>query len=122
MVLYHWPEKRNWACLAGPYYVLDKDLKKNILIVTKNEKDLLKKELLVKNVNWISGKDTEIAFENKSQNPLSPRSRFWLKYTKHEIPRIQKPTIRKVPTCHHSRPVSGFLFKDQELLGGGIIC
>jgi len=39
-----------------PYYVLDKDIKKNILIITNNEKDLYKKELVVKNLNWISGK------------------------------------------------------------------
>jgi tRNA-uridine 2-sulfurtransferase len=37
-----------------PYYVVDKDFKNNILIVSKNKKDLLKKELIAKNINWIS--------------------------------------------------------------------
>ncbi len=39
---------------GGPYYVMDKNIKKNILIVTKNQKDLFKKELFVKNINWIA--------------------------------------------------------------------
>jgi len=38
-----------------PYYVLDKDFKKNLLIVTQNEKDLYKKELIAKEVNWVAG-------------------------------------------------------------------
>lgn len=41
---------------GGPYYVLDKDVKKNILIVTKNEKNLLKKELTATNLSWLLGK------------------------------------------------------------------
>ena len=38
---------------GGPYYILDKDMKKNTLIVSKNEKDLYKKELRFKEANWI---------------------------------------------------------------------
>jgi len=39
----------------GPYYVVDKDLKKNILIVTNDEKDLalFRKNMEVRKVNWI---------------------------------------------------------------------
>jgi len=39
-----------------PLYVLKKDIRKNILIVTENKKDLESKELTVKDINWISGK------------------------------------------------------------------
>ena len=66
---------------GGPYYVLDKDLKTtthpppsrpkggplNLLIVTKNEKDLLKKELICKNVNWISGKEPKLPLKIKAK-------------------------------------------------------
>jgi len=45
------------AWRAGdPVYVIKKDFKNNALIVSKSNKDLLRKEMLVKNVNWISGK------------------------------------------------------------------
>ena len=40
----------------GPFYVVKKDFKKNTLIVSKNERDLLQKKLIIKNVNWISSK------------------------------------------------------------------
>lgn len=36
----------------GPYYVIQKDFKRNTLVVG-NEKDLFKSELKIKNVNWI---------------------------------------------------------------------
>lgn len=52
---------------GGPYYVLDKNLKKNLLVVTKNEKDLYKKELIVKNVNWISGKEPRLPMKVKAK-------------------------------------------------------
>ena len=42
---------------GGPFYVLEKNLKKNYLVVTNNEKDLYKKEIELKKVNWISGKE-----------------------------------------------------------------
>jgi len=48
---------------GGPYYVLDKDLKKNLLIVTKNEKDLYKKELIAKNVNWIRAPSNRLVLD-----------------------------------------------------------
>jgi tRNA-specific 2-thiouridylase len=44
----------------GPYFVLDKDVKKNLLIVTQDEKDLYKKEMAAKDVNWILGKSPKL--------------------------------------------------------------
>lgn len=38
---------------TGPYYVVKKNFKKNALIVSNSQKDLLKKEMMVKNVNWL---------------------------------------------------------------------
>ena len=35
-----------------PLYVVAKDYKKNVLIVSENEKDLLKKEIIIEKVNW----------------------------------------------------------------------
>jgi len=40
---------------GGPYYVLRKDTKNNELVVTENEKDLFKKELVIKDAKWILG-------------------------------------------------------------------
>ncbi len=41
----------------GPYFVVDKDIKKNILIVAKEgEKELFKDNIKVSDINWITGK------------------------------------------------------------------
>ncbi len=47
-------QRKGIGLAGGPYYVLDKNIKKNLLIVTKKEKDLNRKELLVKEVNWLT--------------------------------------------------------------------
>lgn len=52
---------------AKPFYVLDKEVKKNILIVTQNEKELYKKELIVKEVNWISTKPQKFPLKVKAK-------------------------------------------------------
>ena len=49
----------------GPFYVVKKDAKKNILYVSNNEKDLLQKEMMVKNVNWLSGQRPKLPLKCK---------------------------------------------------------
>ena len=39
---------------GGPYFVLNKDVKKNIVVVTKNQDDLRKQELYMRDMNWFS--------------------------------------------------------------------
>jgi tRNA-specific 2-thiouridylase len=105
---------------GGPYWVLDKDLKKNYLIVTKNEKDLYKKELMCKNVNWISGIEPKL--------PLKVKAKIRYRH---------KPASAIINGCFRSKVYSlkfkvaqraitpgqsVVFYKGQELLGGGIIC
>lgn len=49
-------QRKGIGLAGGPYYVLNKNMKKNVLIVTKKEKDLYKKEMSVKSINWITEK------------------------------------------------------------------
>ena len=103
---------------GGPYYVLDKDLKRNRLVVTKNEKDLLKKELIAKSVSWISITPPKF--------PLKIKAKIRYRHN----PALA--TIYKLSTTHYKlifdnpqRAVtpgqSVVFFKGKELLGGGII-
>ncbi len=46
-------QRKGIKLAGGPYWVLDKDQKRNSLIVTRNERDLYKKELVCEKVNWI---------------------------------------------------------------------
>ena len=114
---------------GGPFYVLDKDLKKNYLIVTRNEKDLLKKELLVKDVNWILGKAHRLrqGFGGQAKFPLEIKAkiRYRHKAASARIYNIQN-TKYKIFFDKPQRAItsgqSAVLYSGQELLGGGIIC
>ena len=105
---------------GGPYYVLDKDLKKNLLIVTKNEKDLLKKELICQNVNWISGKIPEFPLKVKAKiryrHQLAPATLTYHPKSKTHHLAFEKSQRAITPGQ------SVVFYRGQELLGGGIIC
>ena len=113
---------------GGPFYVLDKDLKKNYLIVTRNEKDLLKKELLVKDVNWISGQAPRLrrGFGEQAKLPLKIKAK--IRY-RHQAAPAKIYKIRndryKILFDKSQRAItpgqSVVFYRGQELLGGGII-
>ncbi len=49
----------------GPFYVLDFNLKKNVLIVTKNKRDLYKKEIIISSTHFISNKKPKKSIKTK---------------------------------------------------------
>jgi tRNA-specific 2-thiouridylase len=113
-------QRKGINCPGGPFYVLDKNLKKNILIVTKNEKDLYKKEVILKGVNWVSGK--------KPKLPLKIRAK--IRYRHQPAPAVitKNPNARTY-TLKFNKPQravtpgqSAVFYEGQEVLGGGIIC
>jgi len=119
------------ASAGKPYYVLDKDLKKNLLIVTKNEKNLLKKELICKNVNWISGKEPKLPLKIKAKiryrhlaspatiyHPEGKPSASYGAGLKSNIYHLKFEKSQRAITPGQSV----VFYKGQELLGGGIIC
>ena len=103
---------------GGPYYVLDKKVKENSLIVTKNEKDLYKKDLVCKNVNWILGKEPKIPLKIKA------KIRYKSKMSLATIYKLDKETYKLVFTKPQRAITPGqsvVFYKDQEVLGGGTI-
>jgi len=53
--LYTIGQRKGIGLAGGPWYVVRLDKKNNTLWVSKDEKDILNKEFVVKKVNWISG-------------------------------------------------------------------
>jgi len=113
---------------GGPYFVLDKDLKKNLLIVTKNERDLLKKELICKKVNWISGEEPKLPLKIKAKiryrSQLASATIYHLKpKTYHLIFDKPQRSITPGQSVVFYSPAEDSAKEDtgQELLGGGII-
>lgn len=105
----------------GPYFVLEKDLENNVLFVTKNEKDLFKKELIAKSVNWFQGKTPKLPLrvKVKIRYRTTPVPALLTKTQKGLLPftliKFDKPQRAITPGQ------SAVFYKNQELLGGGII-
>ncbi len=102
---------------SGPYFTLGKDLKKNELIVTNDEKRLNSREFKVTRVNWI----------NQEINlPLS--AKVQIRYHADKFPAIierEKSGSFIVKTKKPLRAVtpgqSAVFYRRNEILGGGII-
>ena len=103
----------------GPFYVVGKNLKKNQLIVSQNEKDLYKKEIILKNVNWLlkprpklpQKVRTKIRYRHKMALGVisqMPNRKYKLKFNK----------AQRAVTCGQS----AVFYRRDRLLGGGIIC
>lgn len=101
-----------------PYYVVAKDIKKNVLIVSNNERELLQEELVAKNVNWISGKEPSL--------PLNVEAK--IRYRSELIPAVVSKiqnTRYKIRFSKKQRAItpgqSVVFYRKKELIGGGII-
>jgi len=111
-------QRRGLEIPQGPYYVVGKDFKKNILIVSKNQKDLNKKELIAKNVNWISGKEPKLPLKAKV------KIRYRTKAADAVICKLPTTNYKLIFTKPQKAITPGqsvVFYKGRELLGGGVI-
>jgi tRNA-specific 2-thiouridylase len=105
----------------GPYYVLEKELKENCLIVSKDKKDLLKEGLTCSSLNWISGKEPSFPLKvmmktRYNQNLFS----VVLKKEKNEVRAVFNKK-QEVSAPGQSAVFYSLFRKDLEMIGGGII-
>jgi tRNA-specific 2-thiouridylase len=120
LVFYTIGQRKGIGLSGGPYWVLGKNFKKNSLVVTKNERDLYQKELVVKNVNWISGKEPSLPLKAmvKVRYRQRPALALITKNLKSSTYNLKFPRPQRAVTPGQS----AVFYKDSELLGGGIIC
>ncbi len=111
-------QRKGVGVSGGPYYVLKKDIKKNLLIVTKQLRDLNRKEFSVKKVNWLSSEKFDMSLKVKAQ----------IRYrhpAKSAIIQIKKNSRNKVVFVTPQRAITSgqsvVFYRGQELLGGGVI-
>lgn len=104
---------------GGPFYVSGKDLMKNHLIISKQEKDLLRKDLVMRNINWISGKEPKLPAK------ISAKIRYRHDASPAVVSRIPKSKIYSLKFKTPQRAItpgqSAVFYNGRELLGGGTI-
>jgi len=133
---------------TGPYYVIKKDIKKNLLVVSNDRDDpmLYSKELIVSDVNWISGEEPNLPLKLKvriryrhnavegvihakvhEKEPVSAESyglsrRAKADKAKHESTRNRVYLVKFKEAQRAVTPgQSAVFYKGKEVLGGGII-
>lgn len=109
-------QRRGLEIPQGPYYVVSKDPKKNVLVVSKDKNDLLQREFMAKDVNWILTQrlpvNAEIKIRYKSNLVKAKVSSFG----KNKVKVIFQ---KKQPAVTPGQ--SAVFYKKEELLGGGVI-
>lgn len=102
---------------TGPYWVAGKDIGKNELVVTKNPQKILAKKFLIHDTSWIN---RNIKF------PL--RAKVQIRYHAPKVDAIIKPVARAAFSVELKKPMravtpgqSAVVYKNDEVLGGGII-
>lgn len=105
-------QRKGIGLSGGPYFVIAKDFKKNILVVSKNEKDLLKKDIYFANANWLT-KPAKFPFRAKAKIRYgAPLANCFVYKNKAIFSKAQK-----APTPGQSI----VFYKNSQLLGGGVI-
>lgn len=104
---------------AGPYYVIAKKVKQNRLIVTNDKKSnqLWQSSLGIKEINWISKK------KQKFPQKVTAKIRYLTKPEQAVIKKVKNQIL-----VQFNKPIraitpgqSVVFYKNEELLGGGII-
>jgi hypothetical protein len=96
--------------------IKQKDFKKNILVVSKDQKDLNRKELLAKGINWITPQKLPLSVEVKIRyKSVSARAKI-IANGKDKVKIIFSKPQRAITPGQ-----SAVFYKGEELLGGGVI-
>jgi len=105
---------------GGPYFVVSKDIKKNILVVAKEQdKSLFSKKAVVGDINWISGQTPKLPLNCliriRYRQPLQKATILACKGKRISVS-FEKP--QKAITQGQS---AVFYKKDGEMIGGGVL-
>lgn len=105
---------------GGPYYVVEKDFKKNELVVAEkfNEKKFAKREVEITDANWIDG------VVPKTNKIYLARIRYRQPLEKCKIAKVSKISARVVFDSPQRAVTPGqslVIYDGEKMLGGGVI-
>jgi len=104
---------------GGPYYIVEKDFKNNILIVAekKDEKKFSRKEVVIRNASWISAVP-------KIGKKYQARIRYRQPLEECEVAEVSKNSTKiifKNPQRSVTHGQSLVIYDREEMIGGGVI-
>ena len=118
LVFYTLGQRKGIGLAGGPYFVLAKDMKKNFLLVSKDEKKLFQKEVFLKDINWLSGRRAVLPLKVKAK----------IRYRQVRAAAEVRFSVGKKYQLVFAKPQraitpgqSAVFYRGEELLGGGII-
>lgn len=112
-------QRKGIKLAGGPFYVFNKNLRKNRLIISKEKEDLLEKETIIRDVNWIFGNASHLPVK------LTVKIRYRNKPVAAKIYKIGSKKYKisfGAPQNAITPGQSAVFYGGRELLGGGIIC
>lgn len=108
-------QRRGIGFSGGPFYVIKKDIKNNILVVSSDKKDLSKIFFGIIEVNWINKINFPINVKVKVRSKGRLRAATIIKKEKDYFVELQEGEEGITPGQ------SAVFYKGDEVLGGGII-
>lgn len=109
-------QRKGLGLSGGPYFVISKDVKKNILIVSKDEKDLEQNDTVIKNMNWFSElkNDTDITAKIRYRQKAIA-AKFLINEDGSYTLMFKKPQRAVTPGQ------MAVLYKGEKVIAGGVI-
>lgn len=118
----HWfytiGQRRGLKIRGGPYYIIEKRAKENLLILSSDEKDLYKKDLVCKDINWIL--PSRITLPTSVQAKIRYRAELASAVIYPQNANELFVSFKK-PQRAITAGQSVVFYKKDEVLGGGII-
>ncbi len=123
LALYTIGQRKEIRLSGGPWYVVEKDYKANTLVVSKDEKELGKKEAQITNMNWLSdvlpAESQKVDVKIRYRTPSAPAN---LELASPKTPNIPNyKLVFEKPQRAVTPGQFAVLYKGEQLLGGGVI-
>lgn len=126
--LYTIGQRKSILVPQGPWWVIKKDERKNILYVSNNEKDLYAKELIVEKINWLDGQAPHLrqGYGGRAKLPMKVWAKIRYKSEAAESLIVNRGARIEVKFKNPQRAITPgqsavFYTKTGEVLGGGVI-
>ena len=110
-------QRKGLGLAKGPYYVVSKDVKKNVVVVSAKESDIEEKEVRVVDINWLSG-------DRKIPRQVMVKLRYRQENAEASIEKQGDSyilTFKESQRAVTPGQFAVFYTKQHEMLGGGVI-